>query len=147
MPTWISKVFLKLKRQRKCPKTHLRFCYFRVSSMRRTANHQITKVGFFENVPFSQDTASLIERLFRSKILKKYFLFLRSLSPAFTPYDSAHERTQPTPALSRRRSRSLGLQDKELGEFFPVLNRPPNGALELPSSNVSKGEKAVLKIS
>ena len=145
MPTWIPKVFLKLKRQQKCPKTHQRFCYFRVSSVRRTPDHQTTQSGSFENLPFSQAAASLIERLFRSKILKKYFLFWSF--PAFTPYDSAHERIQPAPALSRRRSRSFSSQDKRFGEFFPVLNRPPNGALESLSTSVSMGAKAVLKIS
>lgn len=86
--------------------------------------------GSFENLPFS--SCGLTNReAFQKQNLKEIFfrVFGRSLRP-FTPYDSAHERTQPIPALPRWRSRSLGFQDQRFGEFFPVLNRPLNGALE-----------------
>src|SRR5262245_41652525 len=90
----------------------------------------------FKNV--SKLRPSLIERLFESKILRKYFVhFGRRLSRSSLVMAQRLSEFNPPPHCLAGGHASWAFRTKRLGKFFPVLNRLPNGALELVPTSVS----------
>ncbi len=59
----------------------------------------------------------------------------RSFSLSLVRYRSAQDSIQQGEGNSNRSWRGVGFERKTLGDFFPVLNRLANGALEVKSKS------------